>query len=414
MFAQNYANVNRSNLYDVAFNSASLSGSKKYTDMFFDMFKKPTNPPADPGYNYANTLANTSTGIASSTKVNATVKEVYIDNLKSSFEYGLSDGMAALLERQINASYVTNKVFSSTDLGKFKTLFDKNATIQQQDLLFKAISAGKDPDLINAYVNSFVDGTITSDTDITTPPPTGYTPKTVLFERAIASINANGDLQDLFLFAYNNAGGKTSIQAEQLLNIIETPPDATFTADKIAQYVNSLKNINKNLAIVAKGSGFEDIMNALAADQKNKININRSLSNADIDKFDKFNDRSTDNPTDRERFIKYLLTDKIPGGQNLTTAWIDSFDKMFKDDYVSDNRRILFDKAYEQTSINSSAKYSNIFIEMFNRSANGYDYANSLVNTMVDSTNPSKDKYIDNLKKSAEDLAMPVSMISFL
>jgi len=739
MFAQNYANVNRSNLYDVAFNSASVSGSKKYTDMFFDMFKKPTNPPADPGYNYANTLANTSTGIASSTKVNATVKEVYIDNLKSSFEYGLSDGMAALLERQINASYVTNKVFSSTDLGKFKTLFDngatthqqdvlfkaisegkdpdlidayvnsfidktittdttatlappatlpagstlktelfkraiatgslinndgnlqnlflhafnktagdkdkgsvyaqkilnvaetpnatfannpqyiatlekistnlavlakdsgfedaidalstnqanrrvisraatdadlakfdtfsartndaaidrerffrylltdvptpleaqwidsfdkmfkdgyitsdrsnlfddafdnsatnssekysnmffsmistpnnrglnyaqslngskvdnsgmvrsnnpsketyidnlklafdynlpdkmvgvldrhiksgyttsktfspedlgkfkilfdKNATTQQQDLLFKAISEGKDPDLINAYVNSFIDGTITSDTDITTPPAPGYTPKTVLFERAIASslTNNNGDLQNLFLFAYNNAGGKTSIQAEQLLNIIETP-NATFPANPL--YISSLENINKNLAIVAKGSGFEDIMNALAADQKNRINISRSLSNADIDKFDKFNDRSTDNPTDRERFIKYLLTDKIPGGQNLTTAWIDSFDKMFKDDYVSDNRRILFDKAYEQTSINSSAKYSNIFIEMFNRSANGYDYANSLVNTMVDSTNPSKDKYIDNLKKSA-DLAMPVSMISFL
>jgi hypothetical protein len=412
MFAQNYANANRSNLYDVAFNNASVSGSKKYTDMFFDMFKKPTNPPTDPGYNYANTLANTSTGIASSTKVNATVKEVYIDNLKSSFAYGLSDQMATLLERQINTSYVTNKVFSNADLDKFKILFDKNATIQQQDLLFKAISAGKDPDLINAYVNSFVNGTITSDTDITTPPPAGYTPKTVLFERAIASslTNDNGDLQDLFLFAYNNAGGKTSIQAEQLLNIIETP-DATFPANP--KYVDSLKNINKNLAVVAKGSGFEDIMNALAANQKIKINISRSLSNADIDKFDKFNDRSTDNPTDRERFFKYLLTDKIPGGQNLTTAWIDSFDKMFKDDYVSDNRRVLFDKAYEQTSISSSAKYSNIFIEMFNRSANGYDYANSLVNTMINSANPSKDKYIDNLKKSA-DLAMPVSMISFL
>ena len=412
MFDQNYADVNRNNLYDVAFNNASISGSKKYSDMFFDMFKKPANPPADPGYTYASTLANTSTGIASSTKVNATVKEVYIDNLKSSFEYGVSDQMAGLLERQINASYVTNKVFLSEDLDKFKILFEKNATTQQQDLLFKAISEGKDPDLINAYVQAFTDGTISSDLDITTTPPTGYTPKTVLFEKAIANslTNNNGDLQDLFLFAYSNTGGKSSIQAEQLLNIIETPT-ATFAANP--QYISSLENINKNLTVVAKGSGFEDIMNALAADQINRININRSLSNADIDKFDKFNDRTTDNSTDRERFIKYLLTDRIPEGQNLTTAWVDSFDKMFQDDYVNDNRRILFDKAYEQTSINSSAKYSNIFIEMFNRSVDGYDYANSLVNTMVDSTEPSKDNYIDNLKKAA-DLEMPVAMISFL
>ena len=412
MFAQNYANVNRNDLYDVAFNNASISGSKKYTDMFFNMFKKPTNPPLDPGYTYANILANTSTGIASSIKVNATVKEVYIDNLKSSFEYGVSDQMAGLLGRQINASYVTNKVFSNADLDKFKILFEKNATTQQQDLLFKAISEGKDPDLINAYVQAFTDGSITSDTDITTPSPTGYTPKTVLFEKAIANnlTNNNGDLQDLFLFAYSNTGGKSSIQAEQLLNIIETPT-TTFAANP--QYISSLENINKNLTVVAKGSGFEDIMNALAADQKNRININRSLSNADIDKFDKFNDRTTDNSTDRERFIKYLLTNRIPESQDLTAAWVDSFDKMFKDDYSNDNRRILFDKAYEQTSINSSAKYSNIFIEMFNRSVDGYDYANSLVNTMVDSTKPSKDKYIDNLKRAAE-LGMPVAMISFL
>ncbi|NBO24171.1 MAG: NAD(+) synthase [Chlamydiae bacterium] len=146
MFAQNYANSDRSNLYDVAFNNASVSGSKKYSDMFFDMFnKKPTNLTADPGYTYANTLANTSTGIASSTKVDPTVKEVYINNLKSSFEYDVSDQMARLLERQINASYETNKVFSSEDLAKFQTLFEKNATTQQQDLLFKAISEGKDP-----------------------------------------------------------------------------------------------------------------------------------------------------------------------------------------------------------------------------------------------------------------------------
>ena len=417
MFAQNYANSDRSDLYDVAFNNASVSGSKKYSDMFFNMFnKEPTNPSADPGYTYASTLANTSTGIASSTKVNATVKEIYINNLKSSFEEDVSDQMARLLERQINASYETNKVFSSEDLAKFQTLFEKNATTQQQDLLFKAISEGKDPDLINAYVQAFTDGSITSDTDITTPSPTGYTPKTVLFEKAIANnlTNNNGDLQNLFLFAYSNTGGKSSKQAEQLLNIIETPT-TTFAANP--QYISSLENINKNLTVVAKGSGFEDIMNALAANQSNRVNTNRSLSNADIDKFDKFNDRTTDNATDRERFIKYLLTNRIIGAKDLSTDWVDSFDKMFSNDpakdYSSDDRRTLFDKAYEESSIKNSEKYSTIFIKMFNRSGDGYDYAESLVNTMAASGNPSKDKYIDNLEKAA-DSGMPVAMIDFL
>jgi hypothetical protein len=409
MFRENYVTTSRSDLFDDAFYNSATNSSVKYSNIFFGMI----NTSSTRGLNYAQVLNGSQADNSGMTRSNNPSKETYIDNLQLAFNYNnLSDKMAGVLNRHITSGYATSKILSNTDFDKFKILFDKNATTQQQDLLFKAISEGKDPDLINAYVNSFIDGTITSDTDITTPPPTGYTPKTVLFERAIASslTNNNGDLQNLFLFAYNLTGGKSSIQAEQLLNIIDTPT-AVFSANP--RYVSSLENISKNLTVVAKGSGFEDIMNALAANQRNRINISRSLSNADIDKFDKFNDRTTDNPTDREKFIKYLLTDRIPEGQNLTTAWVDSFDKMFRDAYSDNNRRILFDRAYEQTSINSSAKYSNIFIEMFNRSVNGYDYANSLVNTMVNSTNPSKDKYIDNLKRAAE-LAMPASMISFL
>jgi hypothetical protein len=308
-------------------------------------------------------------------------------------------------------------VFSSTDLGKFKTLFDNGATTHQQDVLFKAISEGKDPDLINAYVNSFIDKTITTDTTATLAPPAtlpaGSTLKTELFKRAIATgslINNDGNLQNLFLHAFNKTAGdkdKGSVYAQKILNVTETP-NATFANNP--QYIATLEKISTNLAVLAKDSGFEDAIDALSTNQANRRVISRAATDADLAKFDTFSARNNDTAIDRERFFRYLLTD-VP--TPLEAQWIDSFDKMFKDDYVSDNRRVLFDKAYEQTSINSSAKYSNIFIEMFNRSVDGYDYANSLVNTMVDSTNPSKDKYIDNLKKSA-DLAMPVSMISFL
>jgi hypothetical protein len=302
-------------------------------------------------------------------------------------------------------------VFSSTDLGKFRTLFDNSATTHQQDVLFKAISEGKDPDLINAYVNSFIDKTITTDTTATLAPPAtlpaGSTLKTELFKRAIATgslINNDGNLQNLFLHAFNKtAGDKGSVYAQKILNVAETP-NATFANNP--QYIATLEKISTNLAVLAKGSGFEDAIDALSTNQANRRVISRAATDADLAKFDTFSARTNDAAIDRERFFRYLLTD-VP--TPLEAQWVDSFDKMFKNDYITSSRSNLFDDAFDNAATNSSAKYSNIFFSMINTpDTRGFNYAQSLNGSKADnsgmtrSNNPSKETYIDNLKLAFE------------
>lgn len=405
------ANTLRSDLYEDAFNNSSTNSSLKYTDMFLNMI----DDPATSSYIYAKTLNGIqppSTEFSGLTRSTNPSKETYIDNLQKIYTYSpaLSDTEAEkiskILERHISTNYQTNYLLSDADISNFKILFNNGASVEQQDLLFKAISENKDRDLINAYVTAFTDGSITSDTTVTIPAmPTGFTPKTVLFQRAINStaINSNGNLQDLFLYAYRSIDGITSKQAEQILNIVETN-EPSFTAQ--SRYISSLEAINLKTSTalpdnVSKGSGFVEIMNALSANHSSRISIDRGLTATDIDRFDTFNNLGNENNTDRARFMKYQLNTREIASINQNDKWLSSFEKMFTENYVNDDRRGLFDEAFGKLSLYSSLDYTDTFKELFDR-PNGYKFANSLVRTMVDSVNPSKDSYIDNLERAAE------------
>jgi hypothetical protein len=70
------------------------------------------------------------------------------------------------------------------------------------------------------------------------------------------------------------------------------------------------------------------------------------MTQADINTFDTFTDRLSDQPADRERFFKYLLVDKIadqgkPTQANYTNLWISNFDQMFAQNYANVNRSNL-------------------------------------------------------------------------